>query len=435
MIAPRPSVSTVKFVDEYCQWYENLFPEVRTFEAFKYLHLGMISDIKRKTLPAIAKVVGLNNHQGLHHFITESPWDVEALRRRRLELTLNVLKGRPVVLIVDETGDRKKGTTTDYVKRQYLGSLGKVDNGIVVVTIYGVFCGMTFPLMFDVYKPKERLKPGDKYRSKPQIAAAMIRELQEMGFKFNLVLADSLYGESRTNFVQVLNELNLHYILAIRSNHSENLLPDEKIKYLKWEKFKRVFSDLESEDRFIREIVYGKPREVRYWQITTDKDNLPENTTWYVMSKYPEITPREVGNFYGLRTWVEYGLKQSKNQLGWADFRLTQYSQIERWWELVCSAYLLVSLHSEQLAQVPQFESKFALHPWWSDGNGWNSLLNNIRLLIQPLLLFNLIKPWLEVFSIPELSSGFAKLQNIINSLLNSILNGMTNPELYFSSA
>lgn len=33
------------------------------------------------------------------------------------------------------------------------------------------------------------------------------------------------------------------------------------------------------------------------------------------MSKYPEITPRDVGNFYGLRTWVEYGLKQSKNEL------------------------------------------------------------------------------------------------------------------------
>jgi len=35
------------------------------------------------------------------------------------------------------------------------------------------------------------------------------------------------------------------------------------------------------------------------------------------MSRYPDITSREVGNFYGLR--VEYGLKQSKNELGWAD--------------------------------------------------------------------------------------------------------------------
>ncbi len=44
-----------------------------------------------------------------------------------------------------------------------------------------------------------------------------------------------------------------------------------------------------------------------------------------VMSKYPDITPRDVGNFYGLRTWVEYGLKQSKNELGWADRENASY--------------------------------------------------------------------------------------------------------------
>jgi transposase len=50
-----------------------------------------------------------------------------------------------------------------------------------------------------------------------------------------------------------------------------------------------------------------------------------------------------------LRNWIEYGLKQSKNELGWADFRLTDYAQIQKWWEIVMSAYLLVSLHSQNL--------------------------------------------------------------------------------------
>ena len=189
MVEPRPPVPTVKFVDEYCQFYQNLFPEVRNFEAFKYLHLGMISDIKRKTLPAIAKIVGINNSQKLHHFLTESPWEAKALRKRRLELILTVLQGRPIILIIDETGDKKKGNTTDYVKRQYLGNLGKTDNGIVAVTAYAVFSGMTFPLIFEIYKPRERLKAEDKYRTKPEIAAKMIRNLKKLGFKFNLVVA------------------------------------------------------------------------------------------------------------------------------------------------------------------------------------------------------------------------------------------------------
>jgi SRSO17 transposase len=211
MVEPREPRPTVKLIDEYCQIYQNIFPEVRSFEAFKCLHMGMLSDIKRKTLPAIAKVVGIDNHQPLHHFLTKSPREAKELRKQRLELILYVLQGRPIVLIIDETGDQKKGETTDYVKRQYIGNLGKTDNGIVAVTAYGVLSGMTFPLIFEVYKPRERLLPGDKYLTKPEIAAKMIKKLRTMGFRFNLVLADSLYGESSKNFIQILNELNLNF--------------------------------------------------------------------------------------------------------------------------------------------------------------------------------------------------------------------------------
>lgn len=73
MVEPRAARPTLRFIDEYCEWYAPLFPEVRSFEAFKYLHVGMISELKRKTLPAIAKAVGLDNEQGLHHLLTKSP--------------------------------------------------------------------------------------------------------------------------------------------------------------------------------------------------------------------------------------------------------------------------------------------------------------------------------------------------------------------------
>ena len=101
MVEPRPPVKTVKFVDEYCLWYKKLFSDVRNFEAFKYLHIGCISDLKRKSLPEIAKIVGLDNYQGLHHFLTTSSWEIEQLRAWRLELILQVLKDRPIILIID----------------------------------------------------------------------------------------------------------------------------------------------------------------------------------------------------------------------------------------------------------------------------------------------------------------------------------------------
>ena len=436
MTQPRSPKPSIKFVDEYCAIYRNIFPEVRSFENFRDLHLGMISEIKRKSLPEIAKVVGLENQQSLHHFLTESPWSIESLKKRRLELILRVLNKRSLILIIDETGDKKQGRTTDYVKRQYIGNLGKIENGIVVVTAYGVIEDMTFPLTFQIYKPRERLQPGDKYKTKPEIAAELIRELQVMGFKFELVLADSLYGESDGNFISVLNQLQLCFVVAIRSNHGVWLPKGQSIRYNKWRKFNRVFSNGNLEVRYIREIIFGKRRSIRYWQVTTDTEKLPENSTWFLMTNVPDIKYSEVGNLYGLRTWVEYGLKQSKNELGWADFRLTHYSDIQKWWEIVCSTYLMVSLHSSVFSQSHSYILKiFAEHPLWDENHGWKNILNNLRLIVQPFILFNLIKPWLKVFSIPQLFTGFSYLISLMNTLHNHLFLSLW-PDLFaFSSA
>jgi SRSO17 transposase len=54
MSVPREPKATVRFVDQYCSYYRAVFPEVRSFEQFTALHLGMIAELPRKTLPAIA---------------------------------------------------------------------------------------------------------------------------------------------------------------------------------------------------------------------------------------------------------------------------------------------------------------------------------------------------------------------------------------------
>jgi SRSO17 transposase len=63
----------------------------------------------------------------------------------------------------------------------------------VAVTAYGLVEGMTFPLIFEVDKPKEKLREGEPYLSKPKLAVKMIKYLREIGLRFKLVLADSLY--------------------------------------------------------------------------------------------------------------------------------------------------------------------------------------------------------------------------------------------------
>ena len=188
----RDAQPTVAIIDQYCEAYKDIFSEVRSYECFKYLHQGIVSPIKRKSLPEIAKIVGVSSPQSLHHFIANSPWSVEELEKRRLTLTLEALKGSKITVVVDETGDRKKGNKTDYVSRQYLGSIGKVDSGIVSVNAYGIYENITFPLMTKIFKPEGTLKKNDFYKTKTQLASEIIKYLKDFGFKISLVLADSL---------------------------------------------------------------------------------------------------------------------------------------------------------------------------------------------------------------------------------------------------
>jgi hypothetical protein len=138
---------------------------------------------------------------------------------------------------------------------------------------------------------------------------------------------------------------------------------------------------------------------------------------------------KTVGNTYGLRTWIEYGFKHAKNELGWADFRVTDYASTERWWELISSAYLLVSLqspvfqhadnasgrsHPSTVATPPD---RFAEHRWWDLGQGWKNILNNLRLILQPYVYYYLLLPWLLLFDIPGFRAGFLQLIGIMNSL------------------
>jgi hypothetical protein len=71
--------------------------------------------------------------------------------------------------------------------------------------------------------------------------------------------------------------------------------------------------------------------------------------------------------------------KHAKNELGWADFRLTDYASIERWWE---------------------------------SGQGWKTILNHLRLMLLPYVFH-----WLLLFDIPGLRAGFFQLMGIMNSL------------------
>jgi SRSO17 transposase len=356
-------------------------------EAFKYLLMGMLSEIKRKTLPAIAKAVGADA-QALHHVVAYAPWSVEELRKRRL------------TFVQQATADQARPPITWPINT--LGTWASSRMAWCPSTPMASWIRSPFPCCSRSQKPRTRLKPGATYKTKPTLAVELIRELQQWGFRFEVVLADSLYGES-SNFVSELEKLHLKYVVAIRSNHGVWLPPGQRVRSTNWRPFERLFSNGDSQTRFIRELIFGQRGHIRYYHLTTDKEKLPPESTWYIRTNLEGTIRTTVGNTSGLRTWIEYGFKNATNELSWADFRVTDSASIEHWWELVCCAYLLVSLQSpvfgqdndasgrSQPATVTAPPERFAEHRWWDSGQGWKNILNNLRLVLQPYIFHCLL--------------------------------------------
>ena len=86
MVEHRQPKPTVDFIDEYCQYYRKLFSDVRGFEAFKFLHMGMISDIKRKTLPAISFICRIRESSTITPFFNSFALGYKSTKRAKIKI-------------------------------------------------------------------------------------------------------------------------------------------------------------------------------------------------------------------------------------------------------------------------------------------------------------------------------------------------------------
>ncbi|MBD2033594.1 transposase [Leptolyngbya sp. FACHB-321] len=249
-----------------------------------------------------------------------------------------------------------------------------------------------------------------------------MQQIKALGFAIKRVLADSLYGESEA-VIRCLETLQLPYIVAIRSNHGVLMAKGQRVRYNFWHAYDQPLSEHPTARRHLREIIFGHRRKVRYYQITKGSTSAPDQAaSWFIMTNLEGGILLSVATQYSLRTWIEYGFRQVKQALGWHDYRLTDDNSIERWWELVFSAYLLVSLHAEQCKQyqphltateaVPPQVLPFTHHPDWALGITWKSALNNLRLLLQPYWYWGMLAVWLQVFPTPGLKRGLHQLMD-----------------------
>lgn len=199
---------------------------------------GLMLDGRRKSMQPMAQRLQVD-HQQLQQFVTTSPWDVvpvrKALSRKACELIA------PQAWVLDDTGFAKDGPHSPCVTRQYSGTLGRVDNCQVAVSVHAATDMASAPLNWRLFVPEawdvdsaedpdERARiidrrrragipEGEHHRRKWQMALEMIDELISWGRTAAPVVADAGYGES-TALRLALTDRDIPYVVAVRATVS-----------------------------------------------------------------------------------------------------------------------------------------------------------------------------------------------------------------------
>ena len=368
-------------LEDYAARFDDLFVTLAGRQAFRRYVEGLLLPAERnKTLTALANTEPLagaqrKEAQSLQWFLSESRWDAEEVNGRRQELLFEAASTAPDeegVLVIDEHGDRKWGKKTAHVGKQWLGNMGKTENGVVSVSSLWAEEGVYYPLEVEPYTPKHHFQGGKNdpaFRTKLEIAHQLVQRSVAMGIPFRAVVADSFYGEDE-DFRQALSGLGVGYVLSLKESHSwwhkegaiGALWEAAEVAGWKnveepgqWKKVTRAFRDGHEEEWWALEVKagpYSSEKSHRAFVVTTDPERLPRLGTWYLITDLPapgserakesDLAPAglaEVVRLYGLRMWVEQSYKQVKHALGWSDYQVRSDRAIRRHWQLVFCAF------------------------------------------------------------------------------------------------
>jgi len=186
---------------------------------------GLLLEGGRKTAAGMAVRFG-GNVQAVQQFVNQSPWDWGAVRRRLAQEMVRQASCRGA-WILDDTGFPKKGSHSVGVTRQYSGTLGKIGNCQVAVSLNYATADGGFPVDFQLYLPQSWSEDQERrrragipaevtFKTKWQLGLAMLDQAQAWGLPKAVMVADAGYGVA-TEFRQGLQERGYHYVVGITS--------------------------------------------------------------------------------------------------------------------------------------------------------------------------------------------------------------------------
>ena len=185
---------------------------------------GLLEQGARKSLePMVDRLGGEADYQSLQQFLADSPWDPVAVVRAVVERVAGEIEVEAWVL--DDTGFPKFGSDSPGVKRQYSGTLQKVGNCQIGVSVHAVGRRGTVPLGWALYLPKEwcqdpklrkkaKIPEGIEFATKPQLGRELALRAAGWKVKRAPVLGDCAYGNG-SELREAMHGAGLEYVLSV----------------------------------------------------------------------------------------------------------------------------------------------------------------------------------------------------------------------------
>ncbi len=351
---------------------------------------GLMQAGARKNMDRMAEVVPDSKSRNLQQFLTHSKWDARSVIDHVARDANKYLgDGQRAGLLIDESGFAKQGPMSVGVSRQWLGRLGKVDNGQVAV--FGVLSRDRFAIPVDVklYLPKKWTEDPKRcakagipeaervFRTKEQLALEIVSHARQNGLRYGWVGSDAGYGKG-PGFCLALDQMGECFVVDLHSDFPVYLedpkpyLPEKTSR--KGPKFTRYRTDASSIEvkaaveglklceqpvRKLRDTTRGslKVRALRFpvyvWDGESEKacrffvlatQTLgPKAETKISLCNAPETMELKTLAWMQLqRYWVERAFEDAKGECGMADYQVRKWSAWHHHMALVMMAMLFM---------------------------------------------------------------------------------------------
>jgi SRSO17 transposase len=246
---------------------------------------------------------------------------------------------------------------------QYIGEIGKTDNGIVVVTAHLYDGRKSLPLDIELYQHGSSLPEGkqnSEFAKKPELALKLIDRNIERKYQPGIVIIDAGYGNN-TSFLLELERRQLKYLGGVAKNRKvtvtqkdniqQTIRLDELAQSLPQEAFTEIQLNLAQP-----KTVWVVTKEIEISQLVGKRTiaivmnaatfSLATDIDYFITNFSSSIvTAKWVVDTYKDRNWVEVFYREAKGWLGLKEYQVRDKTSLTRHFILVFCAYTFILWH------------------------------------------------------------------------------------------